>query len=120
AEFLINAAEGFFFISGMTLGIISFGKPLEKSITRLLTRAWVVYLYVLMMTFGFGVLILLFGINVWSAFFEVEGGWLNTAVNILTMKQAIAGADILVAYVVYLALAPLALWGLHYKRPVTV
>lgn len=116
AEFLINAAEGFFFISGMTLGIISVGKPLAKSITRLLNRAWVVYLYVLMIAFGFILLIWLFDINLWIANFDPEDGWLNTAASLITMKQALSGADILVAYVIYLALAPLALWGLHEKR----
>ena len=117
--FLINAADGFFFISGMTLGIISVGKPLAQAVERLLKRAWAVYLSTLLLSFGFATLVILTGIELWEegvVWIRSFDEMLEMAVGILTMRHIVHGSDVLIAYVVYLGIALLALWGLHKKR----
>lgn len=111
AEFLINAAELFFFISGFTLGFISINRPLEVTIKRIVKRTWIIYLFALAMTFGYGLL-------------EAEefildsnqGELLITIVNVFMMKEAANGADILIAYVIFMAFTPLAIWALYSRR----
>ncbi|MDJ0955064.1 MAG: OpgC domain-containing protein [Acidimicrobiia bacterium] len=117
SNFLINAAEVFFFISGMTLGVIAFREPLRRSVERLLRRTAVVYFVVIGISLGFAVLALTTDLELWGTLPQVGfagfGEWLA---EIVTMRAAPFGADVLVAYVVYLGISPLALWALATGR----
>lgn len=117
SEFLVNAAEVFFFISGMTLGVIAVREPLDRSVGRLLRRVAVVYLTVLGTGLFFTVVALSSELLLWGdlpalGFVEL-GGWVN---GLLTLQVAPFGADVLVAYVMYLAIAPVALIALARGR----
>ena len=99
-----------FLISGMTLGVIYVGKPLTQAVKRLLKRTWQVYL---------ATLVLFAGIELWEE--GIVGirsmeDMLEMAVGILTMRHVVHGSDVLITYVVYLGIAPLALWGMHRKH----
>ncbi len=117
SSFLINAAEVFFFISGMTLGVIAAREPVERSIRRLLRRVVVVYLTVVGIGLFFAAVALSTELMLWGDLpalgFAELGGWVN---GVLTLQIAPFGADVLVAYVVYLAIAPAALLALARGR----
>lgn len=101
------------------MGIISAGKPLGQAIERLLKRTWVVYSTTLVLSFGFATLVMLTGLKLWEEGIVVITSYdemLEMAVGILTMRHIAHGSDVLIVYVVYLGIAPLALWGLHKKR----
>ncbi|MDJ0953028.1 MAG: OpgC domain-containing protein [Acidimicrobiia bacterium] len=115
--FLINAAEGFFFISGMTLGFIAARDTVGNSVERLLRRTWVVYLTTIGIAAGFAALAVGTDLEVWgdaAGFAGTSAG--EFLANVLTLRWSFHGSDVLVAYVVYLAVAALALWLLHRGR----
>ncbi|MEM7335090.1 MAG: OpgC domain-containing protein [Chloroflexota bacterium] len=119
AQFLINAAEGFFFISGFTLGFISIGREIKSTVIRTLRRAWIVYLAVLGLGFGFAAVDMLFieELALWGEVDdETYGSLIHWATGIFTMFRSAYGSDILIAYVVYLGVAPLSLWALFEKK----
>lgn len=114
SEFLINAAEMFFFISGFTVGMIYRGKEIRASANKLLQRTWEIYRYVLLMAFGFATLTLSTGWVFWESLrFTTRGDIVHWSVGIFSMHVSYHGSFILIVYVVYLFLAPLALYGLH-------
>ena len=116
-SFLVSAAEGFLCISGLTLGLISARMPLDGAIARLWRRTWTVYLATLGITFGFGALALVTGSHVWGGLeFAGRVEPLRWAGEALLLLRAYGHADILVAYVVYLALAPLVVHALARGR----
>ncbi len=111
SRFLINAAEVFFFISGFTIGYIAIGRPLGQQVQHRLARSWLIYRYILFFSLALTVLL--------------DQAWLRTAtqgefvrwlVHLIALKDATWEMDILIAYVVYVALAPLVLWGLATHR----
>lgn len=115
SRFLINAAEAFFFISGYTIGYIARGRALAGQVRSRLSRSWLIYRYVLLFTFALSALL---GLEDLEA--DTRGEAVRALARVVTMKEALWEMDILVAYVIYVALAPLALWGLHQGRAKTV
>lgn len=111
SRFLINAAEVFFFISGFTIGFIAVGRPLGQQVASRLTRAWLIYRYVVFFSFLLTALLSL------EMFREYSRGELTEwMLLIVTLKEGAFDMDILIAYVIYVALAPFALWGLDRQR----
>ena len=111
SRFLINAAEVFFFISGFTIGLIAVGRPLGQQATSRLTRAWLIYRYVVLFSF---LLTALLSLEMFREYSRGElTGWM---IRIVTLKEGAFDMDILIAYVIYVAMAPLALWGLDRQR----
>ncbi|MEM9714646.1 MAG: OpgC domain-containing protein, partial [Actinomycetota bacterium] len=110
SQFLISAAEAFLFISGFTLGFISIGRGVDDVTDRLRHRTWIVYLATIGISFGFGAVALTTHLQLWGGL-EAEAyadvwQWLA---QVLTLQTAFNGADILIAYVLYLAAAIAAL-----------
>lgn len=110
SSFLISAAEAFLFISGFTLGFISLGRSTEAVSSRVMARTFVVYLATVGITVGFTAVALTTHLELWGGFEAGEWSsvweWLARA---LTLHAAFNGADILIAYVLYLAAAVVAL-----------
>ncbi len=119
--FLINAAEGFFFISGMTLGFIAARDTLGRSVERLLQRTWIVYLATVGIAAGFAALAVSTGLAVWGdPAWIAEGGAGQFLAGVVTLREGFHGSDVLVTYVVYLGVSALALWLLHRGRGIAV
>jgi hypothetical protein len=95
--FLINAAEVFFFVSGLTLGIISQRKAPATAMGRCFRRAWQVHLAVLFLAMGSLVL---------ESPGELDDGVWQYVGGVLTLQNAPFWGDVLVAYVLYLLLVP--------------
>jgi len=115
SRFLINAAEVFFFISGYTMGYVAVDRPLRQQVLRRLGRTWLIYKYLLFFSFFLSLVLgqpELTRLNQGEAF-----GFL---VGIVYLKEAVWGMDILIAYVLYVGIAPLALWALHAERTKTL
>ncbi len=110
SQFLISAAEAFLFISGLTLGVVSIGRSREQITDRLLSRTWTVYLATIGISFGFAAIAMHVTTELWGWFDpnEHDGRWAWIG-QVLTLRTAFNGADILIAYVAYLTVAVVAL-----------
>jgi hypothetical protein len=95
--FLINAAEVFFFVSGLTLGLISRRRDLGSAASRCYRRCWQVYLSVLFLAAG--------GLALGEAGLG-DGGLWGYIGMVASLREAPFWSDVLVAYVVYLLIAP--------------
>lgn len=106
SSFLVSAAEAFLFISGFTLGWISLGRAPGDAMERLWRRTWVLYLATTGVSLGFAIVALRTDWALWAGFEAGDyGGPIDLLADLLTMKVAIGGVDILVAYVLYLLAA---------------
>lgn len=113
SAFLISAAEMFLFISGYTIGFISHGREVKTALSRMWKRVWIVYLATIGIAFGFAALSLSTDLILWGEFeINTYGELLPWAGSVLLLLDQFHGSDILIAYVVYLALAPLVIYGL--------
>ncbi len=114
-RFYVSAAEGFVFISGLLLGMISrttiardgFGAVLTKT----LRRAANLYLLMVALTLGFNVCAWLLGLP-WADPQHL-GGPGTFLWSVLALQRAYWLTDILVLYTLLVAAAPLALWLLR-------
>jgi len=108
--FLLSAAEAFLLISGFTLGYISIGRSPEQVTERLSKRTWTVYLATIGISFGLGLFAMVTQFELWGGLdidvVENPAPWVG---QVLTLQAAFNGADILVAYVLYLTAAIAAL-----------
>lgn len=110
--FLINAAEVFLFVSGLTLGVVAARRPAIDGVARCWRRAWQIVLAVLLMTLA-GPL-LEGGEAVGSA-----GELISRIGAVLTLREALFWSDVLVAYVLFLIAVPPLLILLERGRPWT-
>lgn len=110
SSFLISAAEAFLFISGFTLGFISMHRSVETVTQRVANRTWIVYLATLGISFGLSAVALRSNVELWGWFEagEWDSVWHYVA-QVITMRATFNGADILIAYVIYLGAAVVAL-----------
>lgn len=112
--FFISAAEVFYFISGTVLGIISSRNSLEKSIHRVLRRTFELYLASIGLALFFIFLALSTHLNLWQSEQELlpnQTKLLQYLVSIFTLKSSFHGSSILVLYVLFMAISPIALWA---------
>lgn len=113
-EFYISAAEGFIFISGLVLGLISARQTLAATIERILKRTWTLYLVTISITVGFAATGFLTNLNIW---YDVDPKWgenpLAFLVSALTLHTAFHGSDILVLYILLMLISPLAFFAFH-------
>lgn len=98
SAFLFNAAEVFFFVSGLTLGIVSERRPLLSAVSRCYRRAWEIYIWVLFLAIG--------GSLIGQTEFEPGHSIWAYIGRIATLQWAPFHADVLVAYILYLLAVP--------------
>ena len=115
-NFYISAAEGFYFISGLTLGIVFAKDTLGGALTRLLARVVVVYRTTVLIAIGFAAFSLYTGLTVWGDPFPKTEPLGQFALYALTLQKNYHGSDILAAYVIYMLMAPIALYQMFHKR----
>lgn len=114
----VSAAEGFFFVSGMMIGLVRgrklLNKPLKESCKKILSRAAVLYIWSVGLTFFFTIIGTLYVDNpgVKSGLFYNEP-ISKLIIHTLTLRFTYGWADFLVYYVIYLLLSPIAIWLLR-------
>lgn len=114
--FYISAAEAFYFISGLTLGVVFSRDTFGGSLERLLSRTVVIYRTAILIAIGFAAFSLLTGLPTWSDPFPKDQNFWQFVFGVLTLQQHYHGSDILGAYVIYMLMAPLALYQMFHKR----
>ncbi len=105
--FLINAAEVFFFVSGVTLGIVSGRRDLAAGSIRCWRRVVDLWLAIMLMAFGGAAL----GHEAIDR--DEPLRWIG---SVLTLQEAPFWSDVLVTYVLYLLAVPPILALLHAGR----
>ncbi len=117
SSFLISAAEVFLFVSGFTLGWISAGRQPGVSEARLWRRAWILYLATTGVTVAMILVALHTDLALWAGFEAGEfAGPLDALGRVATLRLAVGGVDILVAYVLYLLAAVVAVRAMERGR----
>jgi hypothetical protein len=117
----VTAAEGFVFLSGLVLGIVSRQRVLKAGIQgamrSTLSRAWTLYWLTVALTLVFVSLTVATNLSLWvdrSLFGEV-GSWSALALAVAKVQFTWHGTDILALYALLLLAAPLAIlllaWG---------
>jgi hypothetical protein len=115
--FYTSAAEIFYFVSGLTLGLVCASSAFEQAIKRVLGRTWTLYYTVILMSLGFSALYHVFpGINLWSIYDQAKQNYAAFALQTLTLQVTGHGAEILVLYVIFMMFMPPALWMLFMRR----
>jgi hypothetical protein len=119
-EFYTSAAEAFYFISGLTLGMVTARESWLVASKRVLSRALVLYRTAMIMTLAFGLLGAFTAVQFWGTneqnkpIFEwIRSDFLGFLTRALTMRSSVGGQEILVLYVLYMLLAPIALFFLN-------
>jgi hypothetical protein len=115
-QFFTSAAEAFYLISGLTLGILSSRSSLQQSITRILTRVRTLYYASVILALGFGAIGVFTTLRLWARPEVSTEQFLNFAWRSLTLRAGTHGSEILVLYVALMLLAPLAFWAFAHKR----
>ena len=115
-SFLISAAEGFVFISGMLMGVVygrrALKNGLQAGLLAVLRRAWFLYTTVLALTLGSLALYLFTNVPLFN---DRSNGLgvatpLQAIVGAITMHYSFNGTDVLCVYVQLVAFAPIALY----------
>jgi hypothetical protein len=121
----VTAAEGFVFLSGLVLGIVSRRRVtrdgLRAAVRSSLSRAWTLYGLTVTLTLIFVGLTVGTELAIWvdrSLLGEIES-WPALVVSVVLMRFTWHGTDILALYALLLAASPLALFllaeGHHWR-----
>lgn len=120
ATWVVSAAEGFFVVSGLTLGMVVARQTASEAAARVVRRTGQIWLGMVGLTVGLAVAGLV-GLVVWGGVDEVADagrtGWL---LDVLGMRTTFWGTDILVTYVLFLAAALPIVVLLHRGRVLLV
>ena len=112
AQFYITAAEAFYFISGLTLGLISAKASFGQASARVLSRAMVLYRTAVGIALGFWVCSTFLHLNVWDQAWDTKGNMLEFILGLFTLQNGYNGSQILALYVLLMLFAPLAFYAL--------
>jgi hypothetical protein len=115
-QFFTSAAEAFYLISGLTLGILSSRSSLQQSVKRILTRVRTLFYASLILALGFGALGIFTTFRLWARPDVAPAGFINFAWRSLTLRAGTHGSEILVLYIALMLLAPFAFWAFAHKR----
>ncbi|MAF11151.1 hypothetical protein CMK11_11935 [Candidatus Poribacteria bacterium] len=118
AEFYTSAAEGFYFISGVVLGIISARRELGEATRSIMRRAWQLYLTVLGISLGFAAYGALTQAAMWG---RPPDEWSSESAAhfvaaVMLLRETFHDAQIIALYVVTMLAVPLAVWACHAGR----
>lgn len=119
-DLFVSSAEGFFFISGIVLGIVRGAKLIEQPMQRvtklLLSRSFQLYVTSIILVFIFTFLGWWFFMSnpglkygIWPA----EGNVAEFIWKVLTLQHFYGWADYLRLYAIFIFIAPLAVWLLR-------
>ena len=119
----VTAAEGFVFLSGLVLGIVSRRRiaknGLWAAVRASLARAWTLYKLTFALTLVFVMLTVGTTLSLWvdRDLLGEPDSWLTLVTAVATVRFTWHGTDILALYALLLAAAPLALMLLASGRP---
>ncbi len=116
ARFVISAAEGFYFLSGLVLGIVAARRPVEEAIRHTRRRALTLYAVTVGLGLAHLVLSRLTAAPVWGRPIPTNIGLAEAILSIPALIRAPGGAAILLPYVLFLLGAPPALRALARGR----
>ena len=112
--FYTSAAEIFYLISGVVLGITSAKLTIGSAVRRILRRTRTLYLVMIAMNLGFAALAFYTPLRLWYDVQRdlpaVTSARLAWFAGVLTLHESFHGAEILVLYILYMLAAPLALF----------
>ncbi len=117
----VSAAEGFFFVSGLMIGLVRGRKlvdlPLKAAAKKVWSRALQLYLWSIGLTTFFTIIAQYFATNPGLK----PGAFANQPLThflstTLSLRYSYGWADFLAYYAIYLAFTPLALWLLRAGR----
>ncbi len=116
-RFFVSAAEGFVFISGVTVGIVYGARArrdgLREGVKKLLNRSWTLYALAVWLALATAAA---------AALFDLPRGVIpaeNPArfiVEVLTLQRTFYLVDVMLFYAGAMVVAPLALWALLRRR----
>jgi hypothetical protein len=115
AEFIISAAELFFAISGVVIGVVASRQAELVAVKRSLRRAFELYLVAISIALFFLAVGWLTDLRMWDyAVRDVDASldasvFMAIALQVLTLHAGFHGSEILIQYVVYMLLVPLAI-----------
>ena len=122
----VTAAEGFVFLSGLVLGIVSRKRVdrdgIRAAVRSALARAWTLYALSVVLTLIFLALTAGTSLAIWvdrSLLGEVEN-WVQLVASVVLLRFTWHGTDILALYALLLAAAPLAILALARAQTVRV
>jgi hypothetical protein len=115
-----SAAEGFFFVSGIMLGMVRGRKMVNQKFNLVLEKCWSralkLYFWAIGLSFGFSALAKIFVNN--PGLKDIEKVYpdnLSLVKDTLLLKFNYGWADFLGFYAIFLLIAPLAIWMLRKK-----
>ena len=119
-DLFVSSAEGFFFISGIVLGIVRGAKLIDQPLSRvsqlLLKRSFQLYVTSVILVLFFTLLGWWFFMNNPGLKFGIrppEGNTWQFLWQVLTLQYFYGWADYLRLYAIFIFLAPLAMWLLR-------
>lgn len=115
----VSAAEGFFFISGMMIGIIrgrkDINKPIKEISVKLLKRSLILYGWTIALTVFFTSVAMITGPNSGLKDEPWQGSFVQMLWHDITLQYVYSWADFLRYYSVYLAISVIAVILLRKK-----
>jgi hypothetical protein len=105
-----SAAEAFYLISGVTLGLIAARESAQDATRRVLTRAFHLYRTSLLLSFFFGMVAFVTGLAYFGRWSFDHTSPFGFVFRTLTLRSETGGAGILVLYVLFMLVTPPAVW----------
>lgn len=121
-KLFVSAAEGFFFISGLVLGIVRGRKLVQKPFSfvakLLIKRGWQLYLTAVVLFFIFTFIGWLFIDNpgLKPGIRPIDQSFLEIVWGALTFEYIYGWADYLRLYAIYMFISPIAMWLLRQNK----
>ena len=116
-KYYISAAEAFYFLSGLTFGVIGSRSTLEVASNRVRKRTWMIYLTATLISIVAALLAVFTKLEFYgkqtTAYMGSPLEWLAF---ILPMHREAGAAGILLLYVIYMLAVPMVLRALHAGR----
>jgi hypothetical protein len=115
----VSAAEGFFFISGIMIGIVRgrrmINEKLSSVVKKCFSRSLKLYLWGICLSLAFSAMAILLAGHEGIKQPVYVGSNINLLVKTLSLRFNYGWADFLIYYAVYLLFAPFAIWLLRNK-----